>query len=51
MATVVCPKFMAEDEVRQLEVNGPYATEMREAITGVSGQLVDAQLAAREDAS
>ena len=50
MATVVCPKFMAEDEVRQLEDNGPYATEMREAITGVSGQLVDAQLAARKDA-
>ena len=39
--TVVYPKFMAEDEVRQLEDDGPYATKMREAIIGVRGQLAD----------
>jgi hypothetical protein len=32
---------MAEDEVRQLEDDGPYATKMREAIIGVRGQLAD----------
>ena len=48
--TVVYPKFMAEEEVKLLGDDGPYATEMREAIIGMRGCLGDAPLAAREDA-
>ena len=50
LPTVVYPRFMAEEEVRDLEDDGPYATKMREAISGVRNRLSDVQLVARKDA-
>ena len=47
---VIYPPFMAEEEVKRLGDDGLYATEIREAITGVRARLNDAQLAARADA-
>jgi hypothetical protein len=50
---VIYPPFLAEEEVEEMEEggdDGPYATEMREAISGVRNRLADVQLVAREDA-
>jgi hypothetical protein len=47
---VIYPPFMGEEELRRLGDDGLYATEIREAITGVRARLTDAQLAARADA-
>jgi hypothetical protein len=47
---VIYPPFMAEEEVKRLGDDGLYATEIREAISGVRERLTDAQLAARADA-
>ena len=45
--TVVYTPFMAEEEVTGMEDDGPYTTEMREAIIGVRNCLSDTQMAAR----
>ena len=47
--TVVYTPFMAEEEVKGMEEDGPYATEMRGAIIGVCNCLSDTQMAARDN--
>ena len=47
--TVIYPPFMAKDEVKDMEDDGPYVIELREAIPGKHSQLGDARMAARDD--